>query len=201
MTYMPELQTVFDRLERLESQNRRLKTAGVLALVVVSALVLMAQVKPASRVVEASEFILRDPEGRMRAHLSISRGVPVLDLLDVTGKAVARLDPSTLALMSKKGVGILSVDNNGSYLSLSFAMYRAVLHPDELSLDGAVGMKGINLGFLANAPSLKLSDGEGYRTEIGSTILMSTLTGETHKTSAASLAMFGKDGKVIWRAP
>jgi len=39
--YMPELQTVFDRLERLERQNRRLKTAGVLALGAVSALVLM----------------------------------------------------------------------------------------------------------------------------------------------------------------
>jgi hypothetical protein len=26
-------------------------------------------------------------------------------------------------------------------------------------------------------------------------------TGESHKTSAASLVMFDKDGKIIWRAP
>jgi len=37
--------------------------------------------------------------------------------------------------------------------------------------------------------------------KIGSTGLMTPLTGESHKTSAASLVMSGKDGKVIWRAP
>ena len=59
----------------------------------------------------------------------------------------------------------------------------------------------ITLSLLANAPNLMLSDDEGFRTEIGRTDLMTPLTGETHKTSAASLIMFGKDDKVIWRAP
>jgi hypothetical protein len=250
---MPELQTVFDRLERLERQNRMLKTAGVLALGAVSALVLMAQVKPASRVVEAGEFILRDPEGRMRAHLSISQGAPVLDLLDVTGKTVVELTsakpgpslrlgapkqsplillsvsedgPNVIVVMSKNGSqGVLSVeDDSGPILNLhktstvntSLSTDRLTLINGESNAALSVGDVGDVLGPIlqllrktptgkvwlhANAASLALTDSDGYQTEIGSTELKSTLTGESHKTSAASLVMLGKDDKVIWRAP
>jgi len=34
-----------------------------------------------------------------------------------------------------------------------------------------------------------------------STGLLTPHTGETHKTSAASVVLFGKAGKVIWSAP
>lgn len=48
---------------------------------------------------------------------------------------------------------------------------------------------------------LKLSDGEGFQAQLGNTSLQRPRTGQTQQTSAASLVLFGKDGKVIWRAP
>lgn len=53
----------------------------------------------------------------------------------------------------------------------------------------------------SNGPNLRLSDDEGFETSIGSTDLVTPATGETHKTSAASLVMFDKEKNVIWRAP
>lgn len=49
--------------------------------------------------------------------------------------------------------------------------------------------------------SFELSDMQGFRTMIGSTELETPRTGETHKTSAASIVLFGKDGKALWSAP
>jgi len=47
----------------------------------------------------------------------------------------------------------------------------------------------------------KLSDSQGYQTAIGSTDLSTPRTGETHKTSAASVVLIGKDKRVLWSAP
>jgi len=49
--------------------------------------------------------------------------------------------------------------------------------------------------------SLEVSDKQGFRAKIGSTELETPRTGETHKTSAASVVLFGKDGKALWTAP
>jgi hypothetical protein len=49
--------------------------------------------------------------------------------------------------------------------------------------------------------TLTLLDKQGFAAVLGNTGLEITQTGETRKTSAASLVMHGKDGKVLWRAP
>jgi hypothetical protein len=54
---------------------------------------------------------------------------------------------------------------------------------------------------LLQKSSFHVSDKQGFRTTIGSTDLETTGTGETHKTSAASIVLFGKDGKALWSAP
>ena len=46
-----------------------------------------------------------------------------------------------------------------------------------------------------------LTDKEGSATTIGTEDLTSPRTGETHKTSAASVVLFDKDKKVLWKAP
>jgi hypothetical protein len=110
-------------------------------------------------------------------------------------------------LESKNGSqGILSVEKTGPYLILHQAPTRDASlsvagHGPYLQLSGDTNKERISLGVIADAPSLALTDGEGYRTKIGSIDLTTTRTGESHKTSAASLVMFGKDGKIIWRAP
>ena len=56
--------------------------------------------------------------------------------------------------------------------------------------------------FMSNAgPQVFLYDREGFQTTIGTTDLVTPRTGETHKTSAASLVLFDKDKKVLWKAP
>jgi len=52
-----------------------------------------------------------------------------------------------------------------------------------------------------DGPIFSLKDGDGFKTTIGSTNLLTPRTGETHKTSAASVVLFDKDKKVIWSAP
>jgi hypothetical protein len=58
-------------------------------------------------------------------------------------------------------------------------------------------------GFQATleAGHLKVYDREGFATTLGTEVLLTPRTGETHKTSAASLVMFDKDKNVIWKAP
>jgi hypothetical protein len=51
------------------------------------------------------------------------------------------------------------------------------------------------------SPSLRLADAQGYSTVVGSAEESYTTTGETRRTSAASLVMFGKDRRELWSAP
>jgi hypothetical protein len=60
---------------------------------------------------------------------------------------------------------------------------------------------GTSLTLLGDAPSLTLHDKAGYSAVLGTGDLVNNKTGETSKTSAASLLMFGKDNHTIWRAP
>ncbi len=86
--------TPTDRLERLERENRRMKLAGVVALAVIVAVVLMGQATQSKVVkrVEAEEFVLRDSNGKIRARLAMNElGAPSLSLLYTDGTPVAEL--------------------------------------------------------------------------------------------------------------
>jgi len=79
------------RLDRLERENRRLKTIGVVILIVVAALMLMGQTGPP--ILEAQRFLIRDPAtGKARATLSADGGGNIgLVLLDHHHKPRAEL--------------------------------------------------------------------------------------------------------------
>jgi hypothetical protein len=49
--------------------------------------------------------------------------------------------------------------------------------------------------------SLFLEDAQHFQAVVGVTELETIRTGEGYTTSAAAVTLFGKDGKVIWRAP
>ena len=70
-----------------------------------------------------------------------------------------------------------------------------------LSLFGGDRDARVTVSTLLGRPTLTIVDEEGFETTIGTSDLISTGTGETHKTSAASVVMFDKDKKVIWKAP
>ena len=106
----PNWTAVVERLEKLERQNRRLKQAGAVALILAAAVLLMGQV-PSHRTVEANEFVLKDGDGRMRARLYMQapRMVsPALEFYDLDGVKRVSLD------VQYSGSGISFYDEEGT---------------------------------------------------------------------------------------
>lgn len=66
-----------------------------------------------------------------------------------------------------------------------------------------VGTKGSTASLSSDkeGPALSLTDQRGYSASLGSVSLVTKATGESHRTSAASVVLFDKDKNVIWRAP
>ena len=90
----PTMESLGQRLDRVERENRWLKQAGVVALAVIGAVALMGQATPSKvvEVVEAQRFILRDLKGINRGGLQVmDDGRPILHLADENGLTRAEL--------------------------------------------------------------------------------------------------------------
>ncbi len=76
----PTMETLARRLDQVERENRRMKQAGVVALAVIAAVVLMGQSTggKVAKVVEAEKFVLKDKDGKIRAIFGLGVGHPVL---------------------------------------------------------------------------------------------------------------------------
>ncbi len=70
----PTMETLARRLDQAEREDRRLKQAGVVALAVIAAVVLMGQATPSNlaKKVKAEAFVLYDSTGNLRAQLSVN---------------------------------------------------------------------------------------------------------------------------------
>lgn len=80
-----DLKSLHARVEKLERQNRLTKRAAIAAFVLVGAVAIMGQAR-VSKVVEASEFVLKDGNGKARARLSMERdNEPALSFYDGGG--------------------------------------------------------------------------------------------------------------------
>ncbi len=84
------LETLANRVAKLEAQNRRLRKTGIAALVVAAAVIAMGQA-PAKKIIEANEFVLKDAAGKTRARLDMEVGRPTLALLSAGGLPIAAL--------------------------------------------------------------------------------------------------------------
>ena len=65
-THTAKLATLMGRVEKVERENRRLKCAAALVVLIAAAGLLMGQAMPASKTVEAEAFVLRDASGTAR---------------------------------------------------------------------------------------------------------------------------------------
>jgi hypothetical protein len=63
------------------------------------------------------------------------------------------------------------------------------------------GSARIGLFAARGMPGLDLADAAGYETQIGVADLKNPSTGETRRSSSASIVMLCKDKKLIWKAP
>lgn len=255
-TPTPSLQSVSDRLARLERQNRWFKRAGFALLLLAAAIAVMGQAG-ASRVLEANEFVLKDSAGKVRARLSMETADrPTLTFYASNGLLPALLaggdEPflvlnragsnEQISLSANKafyGLGLydkalrvglsvqkgapgldlfdengtrrveLTDDSSGPKFNLTdsdgkagFALWVAPFGagPD-FSMYDSGGKLRVDLVAPPGGPSLKLEDEGGFSAILGSTDLLIPRTGRKEATSAASLLLFGKDGKVLWSAP
>jgi len=228
----PDLQSIIQRLQRVERQNRQLKCACLLIATLICSLLLMGQARP-NRVIEAEKFVLKDETGLVRAQIGTFEGNAVFTLwgpkgsktkgtmaeigAGPTGSFMYLFDEQANGLMlsalsgneslkisDKNGSDLLSLFASGSGGSLFFgtpdkkieAFLAANPTNSTLMFNGTDGGS-----LLLDGNSLQLADRDGFATHIGQTPLITTNTGEKHTTSAASVVLFGKEGKVIWSAP
>lgn len=69
------------------------------------------------------------------------------------------------------------------------------------SLFVSFGRNAVSLTSDKDGPAVSIGDDRGFSASIGSVSLITGATGETHRTSAASLVLFDKGKNVIWKAP
>jgi hypothetical protein len=211
---MPTEQSICERLEKLERQNRRMKQIGIVAVIIAASVLLMGQKAAVNRTVEANSFILRDNSGKERAIWGIedNTGSPVLVFFNANGKMgmqlmVDKYDSPQLALYNSPESIELSIPSELKSqppfkqvggLMAQLAFKRA----DDTQLTLKADRMG-RLGLIMNGdvPGIEMEDKDGFQTVIGRTQTETTRTGETHQTSAASVILFGKDKKVLWKAP
>ena len=207
-------QAVMGRLEKLERQNRHMKQMGVVVLILVAAVLLMGQASP-PRTVEANEFILRDGNGRVRGRLAMTPDGPHFALIDMFENEVVAfnvIDDLETRLTLRGSVGYrssISLSNSvrGPHLSMADVggRNRVLLsigyEGPELAFLDLAGNHALSLESVFGGSRVSLSDTEGFQTTIGTTDLLTPLTGETSKTSAASVILFDKDKNVLWKAP
>ncbi|MFZ0758691.1 MAG: hypothetical protein WAM69_01975 [Candidatus Sulfotelmatobacter sp.] len=197
-----EVGDMHQRILKLENESRRLKQTGVVALLLVGAFLLTGQASP-KKVVEADEFILKDAGGNVRARLRMGGDffqVPELELVDEKGTVRMRLrggydrvggaaNFSGVSVFDEHGKerGLFDADENGAALA-----FINVNGTD----DGLVRAEGI----MVSGP-VTVTDDQGFQGTLGTTDLVTSRTGEKHRTSAASLVFFDKQKNVIWKAP
>lgn len=128
---MTDLQTLSDRVARLEAQNRWLKTVGILAAGVVGAALLMGQAKPqnsatSERVVEAEKFILKGRDGMNRGVWAVfpngSTGLVLLDEQQhpLATLAVAADGMTQLIFNDRRGKTLSNLEVSNAHAMLTF---------------------------------------------------------------------------------
>ena len=162
------LESLAERVGRLESenrrfkrQNRRLRAAAILLVAAFGAAFWLGQAA-VPKVIEAQRFVLRDAHGKELAVLGVSKGLGYRDYAD------PRLAPEgpTLALYDSNGkrrvaVG-LTEDEQGIALYGAAGDIRAYLSPDVLGVFAEAGRGGSSLiSVFGEKPQLVLRDAEG----------------------------------------
>jgi hypothetical protein len=137
---------------------------------------------------------------------------PTVALFDGQGKRFEEMGGPRAALRFWDPLGRVVVDLSGWTLSddntmadgrLALGPYAGWLNVRDLE-GNPVTTQGVLLEAAASGQSkLELTDAHGFRMDLGTTETENGVTGESQKTSATSIVMFGndKDHHVIWKAP
>lgn len=217
-----------ERIGSLERKVRRLALGTALLSILVLAFSVSAIVR-AHREIQAGgtltvrKLAVADNKGTDRILLDVSGTGPEIKYFDGDGKGVLAdlsggSDGVTLALTHGLGTGkpaiaIIGAGQTGSSLELEGrgpvggngnGLVRLSSRGRVANLDmwsGGDMSERLDLEATEVGPNIRLADTAGYSATLGTEALVTQRTGEQHTTSAASLVLFGKDGKVLWSAP
>ena len=180
-----DLSALLGRVQELENENRKMKRVGALILVAMAALILMGQAGK-NRALDANSLVIRDSRGNVRIELGTTEGdSPFLRMF-----ANSQAFPSLVLLSEQKGSSLTFLPTGSAT-----AMHLSTTDSPSLSLINGAGDTTIGVA------SVHLQDSDKFRADLGIMDTLNPKTGAATKTSAASLILFGKDGKVIWQAP
>ena len=199
------------RIDQLEKDRRTWKRIGLASVLFLACIGLMGQAKqrrtptptsppaapppaPGPKIVEAESFVLKDTNGRVRAELAMSGAGPSLKLKDEKGSALV-----TLSLNDNAPSGPLLLLSDPQHHA-SFALSVLEGAGSQLSLAGERPDIQLRLRTAPDGTALELSDKDGFSATIGNGVQASK-NGKAKKTSAASIALFGKDRRVLWSTP
>jgi hypothetical protein len=203
--YELQIDTITQRLARLERENRWWKALASTAIAALGLMLLMGAgrngntnsgLPPAAGEIQARAFVLVDQHGTPLARLGLlphgalglgfyDQGKKTRLLLSVEGDG-----SSSVSLFSKDGRGsaLLTATGNGS-TSLRL-------------LDANWKVRASLATWPDGSPFLQFSDRGGKdRVLLGYAELMVTSTGAIVKRPASSLLLLDQDESVIWRAP
>lgn len=150
---------------------------------------------PTRRVLDASKFVLRDEDGKVRATLGIEQHEPTLTFQDANGN-----DRIVIADLPGAGPAIAL----GSYLkgtgpSLVFGVTAASA---VIEFRDQQGVKRASIESDSDGPAIKLLDNNGKeRATIGRTNVESKEDGTVTMRPESSLVLFDRDGNVVWKTP
>jgi hypothetical protein len=198
--------SLLQRIERLESQNARLKKAAAVTVLALATIILLGQGSQKGREVEAQSFVLKDADGAVRARWE-TKGHEVLFRLFDTKERIR-----TELMVADTGAFVTLGDATGRPRAIFGVQGREGLEETTLALSDKNGKSMVLLTVGANYSGLKLSDGQDKLatsllvTPLGSSIGFydPTGTGRAQLGFAAgepSLLLYGKDGKVTWHTP
>jgi len=196
-----ERDAILSRLEKVEKENRTLKRFALAFLSLIAAVVVMGQARP-SRTMEAEQFVLKDPQGLVRARLGVSGRATTLNFYDAAGVLRQSLMVGAngipgLSLFDAAGNQTVSLANGEAGPSLGLQEGAGRL----LSVEQLIKQPGIVLHVAKDEMGLIIEDREGFSAVVGNADLVSLRTGERQQTSVASVVLFDKDKKVLWSAP
>jgi hypothetical protein len=216
-----DLDQIISRLKRVEAENRKPKRLGLSVLVLVGAFLLMGQAQ-GTKTVEATQFNVKDSSGRIRAALGTIEGFTQLTLYGPEGVQNTNLSASMVLVGNgPQGPYVTFTDAKGkTRLELNmdrgdspgFWLFNGAAE-EVASLTASGNYGRLSIGRVGGPEQFQvsvgpdygsgvvLSDKAGFKTTIGTADLQTPRTGGTHRTSAASVILFGKDKTVLWSAP
>ncbi len=207
---MSNEQEFLRRIERLEKQNKEFRLMGILTCLLLCAMVTMAQKsakKVSPRAIEASAIALKDDTGVSRVKLS-PKGI---EFYDEKGKFAGAVREDVTILNDVKASQLYVFDMSGRdriRLAMNGERPSIQMLNEQGKVRTAVGQEAIVL--LGNTKDeynsitsdrVSIRDASTSTATLGVTETIDKNSGKERKTSAATITLFGRDGKVIWQAP